>query len=85
MQSANGSAESVYCGRTPDCGDDVQGIQGWQRIAHLSYDNTSQYFQGLKSSEDDWRVQTGDMPVCFRTIFFTGKMNYSYVCTSIVG
>ena len=86
VQSANGSAERVHCVRMPDCGDDAQEIQGWQRIAHLSYENNiSQCFDGLKSTEDSWCVQTSDMPGCSHTIFSTGKMNYSYVCASIIG
>ena len=86
VKSANGLAERVYCVRTPDCGDDAQEIQGWQRIAHLSYENNiSQCFDGLKSTEDGWCVQTSDMPGCSHTIFSTGKMNYSYVCASIIG
>ena len=80
MQSTNSSAKHVYCVRMRDSdNDNNQGIQDWQRIAHLSYENnTSQCFQSLIDTEDDRCVQTtGDMPGCSHTVLSTRKMNYS--------
>jgi len=89
VRCANGSACPVYCVSTPDCGDDIQGIQGWQRISHLTHssgNNMAQCFEGLINGEGktSWCVQGSEEPGCSHTVFST-NVNYSYVCASIIG